>query len=305
MRNTRQAAASRSLPASGAALPPGRPRGRRDRRVVLDVVAGLQLVLVTPIVPGGTPPAVPSRDARRGRREMRHGARAYAGAPGPYRASDRRRAPTRQVPGRHTTVHDVSSAAPIVHPPGGGVVEERVGQARRGRGHHVVWMVGSVGALIGLVAGCGGHESVRLGLAGRVDRMAKELADGGAHNVIVLVSDRGRVYVATHGARATQRFRVGSVTKTFTAAIVLELAADGRLRLSDTLERYLPGVVPAGDRITIRELLDHRSGLANYVIYPAWQLRLKRSSRLHPIDALRFAAAQPLDFAPGSQWEYS
>src|SRR5205085_6885137 len=57
--------------------------------------------------------------------------------------------------------------------------------------------------------------------------------------------------------------------------------------------------------ITIRQLLDHRSGLANYTIYPARQARLKQSRAIRPIDALRFAAAQPLDFAPGSQWEYS
>src|SRR4051794_448411 len=227
------------------------------------------------------------------------------GLPDPDRASDRRRASTRELPARTMTAHDVPSAAPTVDPSGGRVVGERARQARRGRGHRVVWTLACLGALIGLVAGCDGHGPARPGLAGRVDRMARELADERAHNVIVLVSDRGRVYAATHDARATQRFRVGSVTKTFTAVIVLELAADGRLRLSDTLERYLPGVVPAGDRITIRELLDHRSGLANYVIYPAWQQRLKRSSPLHPIDALRFAAAQPLDFAPGTQWEYS
>ena len=78
------------------------------------------------------------------------------------------------------------------------------------------------------------------------------------------VSDRGRVDTATAGMAApsaSREFRIGSVTKTFTATIVLQLAADGALRLDDTLERHLPGVVPAGGHITIRELLDHRSGL--------------------------------------------
>ncbi|MFG2859009.1 serine hydrolase domain-containing protein [Streptomyces mirabilis] len=62
------------------------------------------------------------------------------------------------------------------------------------------------------------------------------------------------------------RFRAGSVTKTFTATVVLQLAGEGRLRLSDTAERWLPGLVPApgGDKITVRELLQHASGLPEY-----------------------------------------
>src|SRR4051812_50215499 len=123
---------------------------------------------------------------------MRHGARAYPRAPGPV---SRKRPPAPAGPaasGRNMTARDVSSAAPTVHPPGGRVLEERVRRARRGRGHRVVWRLVSVGALIGLVAGCGGHGPARPGLAGRVDRMAEELADGGAHDVVVLASDRGR-----------------------------------------------------------------------------------------------------------------
>lgn len=62
------------------------------------------------------------------------------------------------------------------------------------------------------------------------------------------------------------RFRAGSVTKTFTATVVLQLVGEGRLRLSDTAERWLPGLVPApgGDRITVRDLLQHASGLPEY-----------------------------------------
>jgi D-alanyl-D-alanine carboxypeptidase len=182
---------------------------------------------------------------------------------------------------------------------------------KRGRARQAVRtaaLLTLLGALSGLLVACGGHRSTggaRSGTAKQVEAVAGELADIGAHSVIVLVSDHGRTYLATRGAGATQRFRIGSVTKTFTATIVLELAAEGKLRLEDTMQRYLPGVVPAGGKITIRELLDHRSGLANYNIYPAWQERLNRSSSIRPIDALRFAASQPLDFPPGSDWGYS
>jgi D-alanyl-D-alanine carboxypeptidase len=141
-----------------------------------------------------------------------------------------------------------------------------------------------------------------------VEQVAKQLGGGGAASVIVFVSDHGRNYVATagiHPPSAGQRFRIGSVTKTFTATIVLQLAAEGRLRLSDTLERYLPGMVPGGERITIRQLLNHRSGLANVTDYTLWLERASGSASTRPIEVLRFAASHPLTFPPGSRWKYS
>src|SRR5215211_5436275 len=53
------------------------------------------------------------------------------------------------------------------------------------------------------------------------------------------------------------RARVGSVTKTFTAAVILKLVARGRIALDDPVERWLPGLVPNGERITVRQLLNH------------------------------------------------
>ena len=62
---------------------------------------------------------------------------------------------------------------------------------------------------------------------------------------------------------ATDRFRAGSITKTFVAAVVLQLAAEGRLELDSRVGSWLPGLVDR--RITVRQLLSHRSGLADYV----------------------------------------
>jgi D-alanyl-D-alanine carboxypeptidase len=163
-----------------------------------------------------------------------------------------------------------------------------------------------LGALALVVPGCGGDASNAP--PPPVERVARQLARAGADRVIVFVSDDGREYVATAGSHrpsGDQRFRIGSVTKTFTATIVLQLAAERRLRLSDTLERHLPGVVPDGTKITIRQLLNHRSGLANVTDYTRWLQRASRSTSTRPIDTLRFAAAQPLIFPPGSQWRYS
>ena len=64
--------------------------------------------------------------------------------------------------------------------------------------------------------------------------------------------------------RAADRYRIASVTKTFVATVVLQLAAEGKLRLADPVERWLPGVVPNGAAITIRQLLNHTSGLFEY-----------------------------------------
>jgi len=143
-----------------------------------------------------------------------------------------------------------------------------------------------------------------------VGRIARELAGGGAQRVIVFASVGDKSYVATAGTRrpsANQRFRIGSVAKTFTATIVLQLVDEGELRLSDTLEDHLPGVVPRGNEITIRQLLQHRSGLVNYTDDPylSWLKGASRSPSTRPIDLLRFAGSKPLAFEPGSQWSYS
>src|SRR3954466_10645164 len=60
------------------------------------------------------------------------------------------------------------------------------------------------------------------------------------------------------------RFRIGSIVKTFVATVVLQLATDGRLRLSDSVEAHLPGIVAGGSEITVRQLLNHTSGIPDY-----------------------------------------
>ena len=59
-------------------------------------------------------------------------------------------------------------------------------------------------------------------------------------------------------------FRAGSLTKSLVATAVLQLVAEGRLSLSGTLERWLPAILPYGDRVTIHQLLNHTSGVPDY-----------------------------------------
>jgi D-alanyl-D-alanine carboxypeptidase len=155
------------------------------------------------------------------------------------------------------------------------------------------------------LAGCGGQTS---GAIRHDQAPGPQVARAAPTSAIVYVFDHDRVSIRTSGTprvSATQRFRIGSVTKTFTATIVLQLADEGKLRLDDPIERYLPGVVPDGQHITIRELLGHHSGLANYTDYTDWLARADRSTSTRPIDVLRFAAAQPPVAPPNTGFQYS
>jgi D-alanyl-D-alanine carboxypeptidase len=67
--------------------------------------------------------------------------------------------------------------------------------------------------------------------------------------------------------QADLRFRIGSITKTFVATVVLQLAAEHDLSLDDTVDHWLPGLVPRGKRITVRMLLNHTSGIPEYMLY--------------------------------------
>jgi D-alanyl-D-alanine carboxypeptidase len=111
--------------------------------------------------------------------------------------------------------------------------------------------------------------------------------------------------VPVHG-----RFRIGSITKTFVAAVVLQLVAEGRLRLDDTVEAWLPGVVPDGDRITVRQLLNHTSGLYDFkntlIVPPNPEFLGYRSRTWTAAEQIQRAVANPPTFEPpGSAYKYS
>ncbi|MFF8770706.1 serine hydrolase domain-containing protein [Kitasatospora sp. NPDC015120] len=117
-------------------------------------------------------------------------------------------------------------------------------------------------------------------------------------------------------ARPDGRFRIGSVTKTFVSTVVLQLVGEGRLRLDDPVERHLPGVVPNGGAITVRQLLNHTSGLFNYTDDERFQLRSEadlqdfvygtwRYRDYQPQQLAAVSAEHPPYFAPGQGWHYS
>ncbi|WP_418957066.1 serine hydrolase domain-containing protein [Streptomyces tritici] len=116
--------------------------------------------------------------------------------------------------------------------------------------------------------------------------------------------------------RGRDRYRIASITKTFTATVLLQLQAEGRLDLDDTVEKHLPGVVRGhghdGRKVTVRQLLNHTSGIYNYTEDPAFQQRVFGSGFLRhrydtwtPRQLVGVAMAHEPHFAPGASWHYS
>ena len=97
------------------------------------------------------------------------------------------------------------------------------------------------------------------------------------------------------------RFQVGSVTKTMVATVVLQLVEDGELDPTDSVASWLPGLVPRGDRITIEQLLSHRSGLYNFTDSPDFRW----TGEWEPVEIVRLATSEEPVFAPDTRSGYS
>jgi D-alanyl-D-alanine carboxypeptidase len=127
--------------------------------------------------------------------------------------------------------------------------------------------------------------------------------------------------------RSGARMRLQSVSKVYTAALVLQLAQERRLDVDDTVEGWLPGLLPYGERITIRQLLTMRSGLIDFadilrhgarylgrvrdralrrqLVAITRRIHANPASEVSPLWLIRLAAWQPLLFEPGTRYHYS
>ena len=98
-----------------------------------------------------------------------------------------------------------------------------------------------------------------------LEETAQELVEAGVPGVIVRLREGDHVQELAKGeASVDDRFRIGSVTKTFVAALALDLADSGVLALDETISEHVPRLVSDAREITIRELLSHRAGLFDY-----------------------------------------
>src|SRR5437879_103779 len=120
----------------------------------------------------------------------------------------------------------------------------------------------------------------RAAVRARVDSIALAVIAAGRVPGLSIAVLRGRDTLVLGGwgfadlenrvpARAETVYRIGSITKQFTAALVMQLVHDGRLSLDDSLQQYVPGLPTPRGRVTIRHLLTHTSAIVNYTNLPA------------------------------------
>ncbi|MFF4533270.1 serine hydrolase domain-containing protein [Streptomyces sp. NPDC001407] len=144
----------------------------------------------------------------------------------------------------------------------------------------------------------------------------------GVPGAIAEVRDAGGVWRGGSGvadladgrrAQPGDRFRAGSVTKSFVATVVLQLVDEGKVKLDDPIGRHLPGLVPdtaKGAPVTVRQLLGHTSGIANYTDVLRREpdpLRTLQHSHHTPRELVDMALKEPRTFEPGEagKWAYS
>ncbi len=149
--------------------------------------------------------------------------------------------------------------------------------------------------------------------AARMDQIVQSYAAGHAFMGSVLVA-RGAQVVFSKGYGSANlewdvpnspgtKFRLGSVTKQFTAASILLLEERGKLNVNDPVKKYLPDAPAAWEKITILHLLTHTSGIPNFTSFPDYAKLEPFATTAEQLVA-RFRD-KPLDFAPGEKWSYS
>jgi D-alanyl-D-alanine carboxypeptidase len=154
----------------------------------------------------------------------------------------------------------------------------------------------------------GANEALRTALVAVID--------AGATGAIGLVDADGNVSATAVGVarldprrplRVSDQVRAGSITKAVISTITLQLVGEGRLRLDDTVEQWLPGMVPNGAAITVRMLLNHTSGIFDYTADPDWNAAILADPYRDwlPQELVAVGTAHPPLFRPGQGLAYS
>jgi D-alanyl-D-alanine carboxypeptidase len=157
------------------------------------------------------------------------------------------------------------------------------------------------------------QETLPADMRASIDRAATEVLDktGAPSASIAIVRDGQIAYVHAYGrarlepnlpARPEMRYSIGSISKQFTSTAILMLAEEGKLSLEDPVGRWLPELTRAKE-VTVRQVLSMTSGYQDY-----WPEDYVMPPMLLPTDAQRILARwamKPLDFEPGTRWQYS
>lgn len=151
-------------------------------------------------------------------------------------------------------------------------------------------------------------------LAADLDRLFSEAYPADQPGGAVLVEQNGRVVLRKAYGMADLElgvalspdmvFRIGSITKQFTAVLAMQLIQEGKLAANDPLTKYLPDFPAAqAEGVTVEQLVTHTSGIPSYTDQSTWPPRMREDLTIQQI--FDFTKDLPRDFAPGTQWKYS
>lgn len=151
--------------------------------------------------------------------------------------------------------------------------------------------------------------------AKQIEQLLNKYNEYGQFNGSALVAENGKVIFKKGFGSANMewnipnqpdtKFRLGSITKQFTALLIVKLAEEGKLKLDAPITTYLPDYPKEnGDRITTHHLLTHTSGIPNYTDSPNF-FKDKSRNPSTPADFVKTFSSLPLDFTPGEKFNYS
>src|SRR6185312_7765093 len=172
-------------------------------------------------------------------------------------------------------------------------------------------MLKLIAALLALVAFPAAAQQLTPAEVAKVDKIVADAlaADQVPSASIAIVRDGKIAFTKAYGkaneglpARTDLPYQIASNSKQFTAMALLLLEDEGKLRLDDHVSKFLPGI-SGGDRITLRQLLAHTSGIQDF-----WPQDYSFEAMSHPTKPQGIVdrwAKKPLDFQPGDQWQYS
>lgn len=168
---------------------------------------------------------------------------------------------------------------------------------------------------LGLVASLASAQADRARFVSSVDSIVSARLTSGpvAGMAVAVIKGRDTLLVKGYGfadvenelpATARHIFRIGSITKQFTAAAIMQLVEQGKVTLDDDITKFLPDFPVQGRMVRIRHLLNHTSGIRSYTsLGPKWQV-LWRNDLSHDSLVALFKN-EPFDFAPGEKWSYN
>ncbi|MGB7841664.1 MAG: serine hydrolase domain-containing protein, partial [Salinimicrobium sp.] len=151
--------------------------------------------------------------------------------------------------------------------------------------------------------------------AQKIEELLNKYHDYGQFNGSVLVANEGEVIFADGYGMANMEYdipnapdtkhRLGSITKQFTAALILQLVEQGKLELDQPISKYLPDYKgPAANKVTIHHLLTHSSGIPSYTSFPGFFEETSRDP-YSPEEFVKTFADSTLQFTPGEKFSYN